>query len=389
MFGRTNKLRRTGGLNTQLGSRHLVIVSSAVACVAFAASGGLVTGASAAGSGLSTAAAVVKKYEAVPTQPAPVGPKFDAKKAKGKLIYFIPVVAENFNTVIYNAMENVAKHVGAKVVLFPTNGQLSQYQAGVEAAISAHANVIDLYAVDPSVIAPELAQARKDGIKITLDFYEKQGTKIPAGFYGGTEYPGSLIGTQLADFAINATGGKIDALIEGAIGNPQATVIENQLVATYKKNCSGCSYTVLNESIPDLSNFNSATASALEQNPGINYVIDLFDAYAPITVAGVAVAGDTSKVHIEAGYNGTPADISLIGTGPVTEDIGTSADYLGYATMNNDLRVAIGLPAVTSRMVDRIWDSSNVSQAGRPPSFSDGYGSGIFTPFAKEWELKK
>jgi ribose transport system substrate-binding protein len=358
------------------------------ACSTASSSAGSTTSASSKNlpAGVKAADALVAKYENVPTYPSP-GPAFDASAAKGKLIYIIPIVASGFNDAVVGAAKSAGSRTGAHIVVYNTTGQLSQYQAGVDAAIAAHANVIDLEAVNPATVAPQLRKARAAGIKITLNLFEDGLTKPPAGFSGGVNFPLTLAGTLEGDNAVAATAGKLNALILTASDSPQTTPLLAGIESAIKEHCPGCKYTVVGEPVASWPNFQQSTATALNGNPAINYVISAFDSYASFALAGVTEARAASRIHMD-GLNGTPAVLTIMKQGIFQMDTGMSATALGYSEIDNDLRVATGQAPVTSVGQLRVFIQGNLVQAGSPPSYSDGYGTDLLAPYLKAWEQK-
>jgi ribose transport system substrate-binding protein len=392
-------LRSESGPTTVTKRRRLVVLGSAVICaglVLSACSSGTspVTNPSAASSAVNTkanagvrrAATFVDKYLGVPSEPS-VGPAFNAKAAAGKLIYLIPIQLAGFNKTIVDTAKAAAGLVGAKAVVWPSTGTLSSYQQGVDAAITAGASVICLEGVDPKLIAPQLAQARAKGIKVTLDIFGNGSSPLPTGFAGGVNMPFSLGGELEADYAIMATKGHVDALVLTSDDIPQTPDVLKGLRQAFDANCTSCSLHYVNETVPTWPNFGSATAAALRQHPNVNYVIPSYDNYAQFALSGISLAGASQKVHMDS-LNGTPSVLSEIRPGAIVQmDIGVSAVWLGYAEITNALRVATGGQPTVVAGVPRVWTTTNVAQAGSPPSFATGYGANIEAPFKKVWGI--
>lgn len=337
-----------------------------------------------AAAGIKRATAFVGRYLGVPTEPS-VGPPFNAKAAAGKLIYLIPIQLAGFNETIVDTAKAAAEQLGAKAVIWPSTGTLSDYQQGVEAAINAGANVICLEGVNPQLIGPQLASARAKGIKITLDIFGNGSSSLPAGFSGGVNMPFSLGGELEADYAIMATKGHVDALVLTSDDIPQTPDVLDGLRGAFQANCRSCTLHYVNETVPTWPNFSSATAAALREHPNVNYVIPLYDNYAEFALSGISLAGASQKVHMDS-LNGTPSVLSQIKPGSIVQmDIGVSAVWLGYAEITNALRVATGGNPTVVAGVPRVFTSANVAQAGSPPSFASGYGINIKAQFQKVW----
>jgi ribose transport system substrate-binding protein len=55
--------------------------------------------------------------------------------------------------------------------------------------------------------------------------------------------------------------------------------------------------------------------------------------------------------------------------------------------MDQTFRVLLGKPTVPERTPIRIWDSTNVNDAGSPPVTGKGYGSALQDGYLKLWGL--
>lgn len=336
--------------------------------------------------GVSRARAVIATYSKIPKTPY-IGPAFNAKVDKGRLIYVIQTTSSAFNKAISDAEKSAGALVGAKVVIFPTTGQVTQYENGVEAAIAAHANVIDLQAVNPSYIVPQLREARAKGIKVTSTLFTDSADPFPTGISGGVKDDNTLIGTLEADYAIVKTGGKLNAIYDLSEDVAQTGDILAGFRAALKENCPGCTVTTVNEPVPSWPSFNGATAAALARDPKANYVVAEFDSFATFAVAGIASAEADGRVHLDT-YAGSTSVLSLIKRNSVVQmDIGSSSESIGLAAMNDDLRLAAGKPGVAGTIGQRVFDLQNISQVGKPPSIAKGYGSNLEAPFLKAWGL--
>jgi len=55
--------------------------------------------------------------------------------------------------------------------------------------------------------------------------------------------------------------------------------------------------------------------------------------------------------------------------------------------MDQAFRLMAGKPIVQDSNTVRVWFSGNISQAGNPPSLTQGYGSAFESGFLKLWGL--
>ena len=76
--------------------------------------------------------------------------------------------------------------------------------------------------------------------------------------------------------------------------------------------------------------------------------------------------GKTGKVKVVS-YNGSPYALKFIQDGDIVAmNVGEDTVGIGYASMDQTFRVLLGKPPVDERTPIRIWDESNVDDAGRP-----------------------
>jgi ABC-type sugar transport system substrate-binding protein len=106
----------------------------------------------------------------------------------------------------------------------------------------------------------------------------------------------------------------------------------------------------VNVPIPDwATKIQTEVQSALVKNPDANYVIPFVDGMSQFALAGITAAGKTGKVKIST-FNGTPFALKLIQDGNVLAmDVGENLDWLGWADMDQALRLLVGAKPVQER----------------------------------------
>ena len=128
--------------------------------------------------------------------------------------------------------------------------------------------------------------------------------------------------------------------------------------------------------------------AALTADPGINYVICLYDrAEAPFASAAIRAAGRTGKVKIST-FNGTPEMLKEVKKGDIiTMDVGENLEWIGYAIVDQSMRIMGGLTPVKSEHVPvRVFDSRTSPRPAR--SFTSGWGNSYVGGYQKLWGLK-
>ena len=328
----------------------------------------------------------------MPTFVAP-GPAFNAKaKAGGKTIFVIPASSQiPFVSTIANNIKRIGGLAGVKTTIWQNQGQPSQWVQGVNAAVSQKANAIVLLAGnDPASLQPQIKAAKAKGIPtIVAHLYDDKQQSAP-NVGGLVNIPYNVAGQLIADQAIVGTKGKANALVV-AINQVKSTVpMVAGIKSEFAKYCKGCKLKFTDVTIADVATkIQPNVQGALTADPNLNYVICLYDsAEAPFAEAAIRAAGRTGKVKIST-FNGTPEILKEVKKGDiVASDVGENLEWIGYAIVDQSMRIMGGLPAVKNAHVPvRAFDKTNIAQAGS--SFTSGWGTSNIAGYQNLWKLKK
>lgn len=365
--------------------KHILAV---VATLAFAAV--VITSPLAAGSQFAGARANLDKYKAVPKFVAP-GPAFDARaRARGKTLFIIPASSQvPFVATIANHMNRIATPIGVRVRIWQNQGQPSQWVQGMNAAISQRASAIVLLAgIDPAALQPQIKAAKARGIPtIVAHLYDDNQPSAP-NVGGLVNIPYRLAGRLIADQAIVETRGRANALVV-TINQVKSTVpMVAGIREEFRRYCSGCKLTFTDVTIPEIATrIQPNVQAALTADPGINYVICLYDsAEVPFAAAAIRAAGRVGSVRIST-FNGTPEILKLVKDGDIVSmDVAENLEWIAYAVVDQSMRILGGLkPVKNARVPVRVFDSTNIAQAG--PKFTSGWGRSYVVGYRKLWGL--
>jgi len=329
------------------------------------------------------AQANLNKHRGVPKFVAP-GPAFNARaKAGGKTIFIIPASSQ---IPFVSTIANHVKRIGALAGVKP-----SQWVQGMNAALAQKASAIVLLAGnDPAGLQPQIKAAKAKGIPtIVAHLYDDNQRSAP-NVGGLVNIPYNIAGQLIADQAIVGTKGKANALVV-TINQVKSTVpMVAGIKSQFAKYCKGCKLKFTDVTIADVATkIQPNVQSALTADPGINFVICLYDsAEAPFAEAAIRAAGRTGKVKIST-FNGTPEILKEVKKGDiVTSDVGENLEWIGYAIVDQSMRIIGGLPAVkNARVPVRAFDKTNIAQAG--PAFTSGWGTAYISGYQKLWGVKK
>jgi ribose transport system substrate-binding protein len=193
-------------------------------------------------------------------------------------------------------------------------------------------------------------------------------------------------GTLLADTAIAETGGQGNILVVAEDQFEGSRVIVEALQTELEANCPDCTVKVVNVPVTEwATNIQTEVQSALVADPEIDFVIPIYDAMQSFAIAGMTAAG-RSDIKT-ASFNGTTAVLQLIADGDVVAaTVGESADWDAHAYMDQALRILTGAEPVVDRVTPvRLFDDTNIADAGSPPEENVGYGDKYATRYRELW----
>jgi ribose transport system substrate-binding protein len=337
----------------------------------------------------------VEKYMALPSF-TPPGDPIDVSAMRGKSMFLIPLVPNPFNQSIQDTMRSIAKQVGMKFTLYPNQGKPSEWVQGMNAAVTAKPDIIVLStAPDPRVLQPQLEAAKKAGIPVLVThFYDDSSPTPPecegcaAGVTALVTAPFNVAGKAAADWIVKDSGGKANVLVIGGadvLPSPATVKVVTDEIASA---CSGCKSTVINIPVSDWNTkVQGEVQAALNRDSSINYVYPLYDAMVAGAVPAIQTLGKSGKVKVVS-YNGSPYALKFIQDGDIVAmNVGEDTVGIGYASMDQAFRILLDKPTVDQRTPIRIWDDTNVKEAGEPPTVGKGYGTALSDGFTKLWGL--
>lgn len=369
--------------------------------VAACGSGSGSDGADGGGSADQAAAkAAVEKAKAVPEFVAP-GPAFDASAARGKRIALVPDYPMlPFVQEINVGLKAAAKEAGLEVDDCNNDGTVGGWVKCFDKAIASKPDLIVLNgSPSPSQLQPQIKAAKAAGIPVIanhvpLDEEFPKGTLPETNVTGLTAVqPGPFVqGAKLmADYTVAEDGADVNALIVTANEAPASRglvkMIQDELAAV----CDSCENTVLNVPIVDwATKLQGEVRTALLKDPEINWIITIYDGAMPNVVPAIQAAGRKGKVKL-TGFNGQGFALQGIADGTVTSTMGENLEWTGWATIDRALRVLVNGDADDATEIDtpvRVWDSSNIDEAGTPPKPTQGYGDTFKDGYLELWGVK-
>jgi ribose transport system substrate-binding protein len=341
--------------------------------------------------GIKKAQALITQYLAMPKFVSP-GPAINVKKLKGKTIFSIPANSSvPFVQTVDQVMGMYAKALGIKYIDYPNQQQQSQQVAGMNQAIVDKVNAIDLDGgINPAMLAPEIQAAKAVGIP-TVDTGERNANQPTAPYVAAYAFaPFYLSGELMAAWAVTQTHGNANILEVTSNADVSSASVQAGMNAELKATCPTCKVSSVNVNPVDwATQLQPTVQGAITGDPGMNYILPVFDAMAVFGVdSAITAAGKVGKIHV-ASFNGSPSVVNLISKSPsdiITMDVGENTSDVAAAGLDDLMRVMLHMKPGQEVMNSWVIDAANVSQTGAPHAVSGrGYGNAYIVGYAKTW----
>lgn len=360
---------------------------------------GAATSSSASGStttstagGSSTVSAALAKFEALPKYRLPSAKLKSPSSLKGKTIYYIPVasVVPEF-AITAASLKKATAAVGAKLsVCSDPQGTPSEWNACAGLAISQHVAAIVLDAAPWQVMANQLGKAEHMGIKVVIADQQPSTSFSAPGKNAFILGPPGTMMTAAADWIINDSGGKGQALvIEDTDGPSPPWYIQAFAVPQFKKNAPNFKYAIQKISTANQQQLSSDVSADLLKTANANYVFTEFDQFLQNAQEGVQSANATARIK---GVSTTAllSGLEALKSGSYSyADAGQDFPYTAWAIADEAYRLILGQPAVTENIPMRLFTRQNVSSVSLTSAAQDDgswYGSTDYTSmFEKLW----
>ncbi len=367
---------------------------------AIAACGSSESDSSGSGSGDSSSAKTTAQEAVKTAQEIPVftlkAPKIDLSKVEGKTIFNIPLnSAIPFEVEVEDEMEKLATEHGVKWLEHPNQGTPTEWAAGINQAIQQNVDVIILsQGIDPKQLIPQLRAAKSAGVKVLVTHTYQNGQEIPAAvadlISATADAPFEEAGRLQSQYAISQDGCDIKPLIVNSPDIAPSEYVQKGLIGAIEDLCPEVEPKVVDVNVTEwATKIQPEVQSALTQDPEINWVLTHYDSMTIPATAGIRAAGKTGQVGV-TGFNGTTEVLGMIKDGTITADVGESTSWLAYASVDQAFRLLGAGPVIEDGIVGtplRLFDESNVAEAGDPPEAGKGYGEAYVEGYEALWGL--
>jgi ribose transport system substrate-binding protein len=239
------------------------------------------------------------------------------------------------------------------------------------------------------LLAPQIREAKKAGIKIIAANERAEG--IPAlnpDVTAVTSFKYRDAGKLMADWIIQDSHGTAKIL---SINTPEVTNtkdIKAGIESELKSKCPGCTLIETNTTLAQYQQVGTFARTQLTRNPGVTYLLPYFDSMISAGIGGaLKAAGLTGKVKLVS-WNATPGVLQLFKSNQLDADVGAPNVWMGWAQMDQALRLLVGLPPTKDTAVPvRLWTKSDIGQIDLAGDEVEWYGTSFVNKYKKLWGL--
>ena len=336
--------------------------------------------------------AVVDAQKQIPEFEAP-GEAIDPSSLAGSLIFAIPIGSSlPYARHIVDGLTEAAGLFDIEVIEFENEFDPTAWVAGVNQAIQQEADLIVLVASDPRLLVPQLEEAQAAGIKVIAANNFAQGTvlepEVDAVIDAYTNNPSHTSARIAVDFIIIDSEGAANVLMitDNAIQPSEGIIAAAE--DEFATECPDCKTNVINVPVAEwATGLQAEVQTALVADPTITHIYPIYDGMtAGASPAVIASDADVKIVTVDA----SEFVLRLMQDDDIViMDQGYNLRQLGWSDADQAFRVLLGGPVPENNYaITRVFDDSNVDEAGVPANQLEGYGDAYITGFRSLWGLE-
>ena len=321
------------------------------------------------------------------------GPPFEVgDTASGETLYFISAaLGYEFTQNVLKGMQAGADEVGMEIVALDAKGDTSTASRQIQQAISQDAAAIAIMSFSAESLAAPLREAKAAGIPVIDVFDGDPGfpteEQADIGVVGKASYCYTCFGEQLAAMAVAQGEGDVNAALVGVPDTPAAVLEAEGFKAELDRLCPDCTVKEYGSNTAQWGTEVPSIGTAIGQDQEINFVVPVFAILGDLMKPSLLAAGADERVSMIT-VNASQTTMADLQKGElITGIVGSPEIWMGWAVMDQVLRVLTGQEAVEDSLVEnRAFTEANLEDAD--PEAGASYGDVDFAAeYLKLWGL--
>ena len=340
---------------------------------------------------------ILAKY-AKPTHFINPGPAVNVKKLHGKTIFFLTSTTQlPFVQLLISGIQAGAAAAGLNVQVGDSQNQLTEAVRLLDQAVADKVGVIVVFGDTPNSLNAPLEAAKAAHIPVVLGFYGDPNVPPPSykshwNVVANSTYCYSCAAALVADYAISATKGHVNAMMTYDPTSPSSTALQKGFSSELTKWCpKTCTANYVNTPASNAFQLTTTASAAAVQNPATNFIFPQYDGYIAAVLPSITAANAASRVMVGSD-NADIAQMQEMKAGTAVKvDIGSPVAWSGWAVVDQSIRAMLGVaPSPNENLPLRVFDAANVGSFNLAAGESVWYGKIDYKlDYEKLWGVKK
>lgn len=307
----------------------------------------------------------------------------DLSETKGKNLWVINVLTNQFISDANEGFEAAAKAAGANLTIFDGQGSANTWNEGVQQAIAQGADAIALFGVDSQIVSEAVKEATDAGIPVTESLATTHGRINHPDLYSSFSADYYADGAALAEWTLADSQCTADTYLLYSSAMPIWIDMKEGIQDVYEEHCPDCVLTAENVDLANVATeLPRLTQTKLTQSPNTKYLLATWDSAAPF------IESAASQINPDAvilGRDGLAEFLDEIRSGGMSQVTVAAppAQWIGWTVIDDLLRASTGLDPNGLQIPTRLVDSTNIGESFDDvmPNYKD-----FETAYVEAWE---
>lgn len=326
------------------------------------------------------------------------GPVISAKKARGKIVYFLTNSTElPFTQLFLRGLKEAAQVAGVTIKVGDAQSQTSEMGRLMQEAINIRASAVIVFGSQSESIAGAMQAAKAAHIPTILTFQGDPGLppasqRAQWGAFADVTFCYSCAAALVGDYAIAALHGNVHARMTWESDMPGTVALKRGFASALNKYCpKTCSTTYVGTTNSTAYQDTVAGTQAALLKPETNFIFPEYDGWAAAVLPAITAANAQNRVTVGSD-NADLAQMQQMASGtPIKVDVGSPVEWSGWAAMDETLRAIVhAAPVANENLPIRVFDTANISKFNLAADPSTWFGATNYrSDYERLWGLKK
>jgi ribose transport system substrate-binding protein len=297
-----------------------------------------------------------------------------------------------FTQGVVKGAKDAAKVLGMEIVVTDGAGSTSKAARLVDQAIGRDVDLLAIYGFDDAALDAPIREAKAAGIPVVMVASQDQAPPTPEQKERGVEAIASFsysdAGRAAANWMVADSDGDVNVVVFDVPDIGASAAEKGAFYDQLEALCPGCETTEVDSPLAQWqSGLPSQTTSAIQRDPDVNYLFPMYDGMVFSMIPAINRANAQDRVRLTT-YNASEpllADIKA-GKPPMGSDIGGSTEWLGWAVVDQGVRLLLGQePLDDVKVPNRTFTERNMRNLDPAGGQAQLYGVDFSDNYMDAW----